>query len=162
MQYLLCFVFGVFLVAVPSRVSAQRGEPAPQEPALQLQLSDAGVEVAPTPPTPPRTVNGYTLEEMEVRVRRAKIGLGVSAFSIVVGSILAAGVGLPNITCTYPGDCPNPSWGMPVFATGVTLAAGGVLGMIATGALLGVRKRKLRFLQTGHHRRQREHYRPLR
>ena len=159
MQYLLGFVFGVALAALPLGARAQHGEPASREPAVQLQLTDAGVEVA---PTSPRTVDGYTLEEMQVRVRRAKIGLGVSVFSIVAGSILAAGVGLPNITCTYPGDCPNPSWGMPVFVTGVTLAAGGVLAMIATGALLGVRKRKLRLLETGHHRRQRERYRPLR
>ncbi len=159
MRYLVGLIFAVALVAAPLSVSAQDGEPAPEEPALQLHLDDVGLEVA---PMPPRTVDGYALEEMEVRVRRAKIGLGVSVFSLVVGSILAAGVGLPNITCTYPGDCPNPSWGMPVFVTGVTLAAGGVLGVIATGALLGVRKRKLRFLQEGHHRRQREHYRPLR
>lgn len=98
MRYLVGFVFVVALVALPLRVSAQNGEPASQEPALQLELTDAGVEVA---PMPPRTVDGYTLEEMEVQVRRAKIGLGVSFFSLVVGSILAAGVGLPNITCTY-------------------------------------------------------------
>ena len=159
MRHLLSFVFGVALAAIPFGVSAQQDEPSSREPAMQLELTDAGVEVA---PMPPQTVDGYTLEEMEVRVRRAKIGLGASVFSVVAGTILAAGVGLPNITCTYPGDCPNPSWGMPVFVTGVTLAAGGVLGMIATGALLGSRKRKLRRLQTGHQRRQRERYRPLR
>ena len=146
-------------VALPLTVRAQDGEPAPEEPTLQLKLDDVGVEVA---AMPPRTVDGYTLEEMEVRVRRAKIGLGASLFSVVVGSILAAGVGLPNISCVEPGDCPNPSWGMPVFVTGLVLAGGGVLGVIATGALLGVRKRKVRWLQEGHHRRQRERYRPLR
>ncbi|UCD24921.1 MAG: hypothetical protein JSW51_03095, partial [Gemmatimonadota bacterium] len=50
-------------------------ESAPEEPALQLQLDDAGVGVVP----PPRTPDRYTLEEMNVRVRRAKIGLGSSA-----------------------------------------------------------------------------------
>jgi hypothetical protein len=54
-------------------------EPAPEEPALQLKLDDAGVEVA---PTPLRTPDGYTLEEMDVRVRRAKIGLGSSAAAL--------------------------------------------------------------------------------
>jgi hypothetical protein len=34
-------------------------EPAPEEPSLQLKLDDAGVEVA---PTPPRTVDGYTMD----------------------------------------------------------------------------------------------------
>ena len=58
MRYLVGFVFVVALVALPLRVSAQNGEPASQEPALQLELTDAGVEVA---PMPPRTVDGYTL-----------------------------------------------------------------------------------------------------
>ena len=51
-------------------------EPAPEEPALQLKLDAACVEVA---PSPLRTPDGYPLEEMDVRVRRAKIGLGSSA-----------------------------------------------------------------------------------
>ena len=47
-------------------------ETASEEPALQLELTPAGVDIA---PSPPRTDDGYTLEEMDVRVRRAKIGL---------------------------------------------------------------------------------------
>jgi len=159
---LMCVLAG--LLASPLSTSAQDGEegattepkveepatssePAPEEAALQLKLDDAGVDVA---PTPPRTADGYTLEEMELRVKRAKIGIGASALSLVVGGILA-GVAVPNLSCessgTGVGDCPIPGWSLPVFVTGVTLAGGGVLGMIATGALLGVRKRKLRRLQ---------------
>jgi hypothetical protein len=77
------------LGSLPLSVSAQAGEEgatsepklrepvpsseqAPEKPALQLRLDDAGVEVA---PGPPRTADGYTLEEMDRRVVRAGIGL---------------------------------------------------------------------------------------
>jgi hypothetical protein len=76
---------------------APSSEPATEEPALQLKLDAAGVDIA---PSPPRTADGYTLEEMDVRVRRAKIGIGSSALAFFVGGILvASGLG---------GDC---SWG---------------------------------------------------
>ena len=65
------------LMALPQSVSAQAGEegttvqpsaeepapssePASKEPALQLKLDAAGVDVT---PSPPRTVDGYTLED---------------------------------------------------------------------------------------------------
>ena len=119
-------------------------EPAPEEPALQLKLDDTGVEVA---PSPPRTADEYALDKMKIRVKRAKIGLGVSAASLAAGGVLV-GVALPNLSCEEPAgsgnSCPIPGWSLPVFVTGVTLAAGGVLGLISTGILLGVRKRKLR------------------
>jgi hypothetical protein len=64
MRYLLGLVFLLALVAAPLSASAQAGEddpvsgepspssePAPEEPALQLRLDDAGVEVVPSPPT---------------------------------------------------------------------------------------------------------------
>ena len=134
---ILCVLAG--LLALPVRAGAQ------------LELDDTGVEVA---PSPRRTPDGYTLEEMELRVKRAKIGIGASALSFVVGGILA-GVAVPNLSCessgTGVGDCPIPGWSLPVFVTGVILAGGGVLGMMATGALLGVRKRKLRRLQEAHY-----------
>jgi len=60
-------------------------EPASEGPALQLELDSAGVEVV---PSPPRTVDGYTLEETELRVRRTKIGLGIS------GGVFVGGVGM--------------------------------------------------------------------
>ncbi|UCF46584.1 MAG: hypothetical protein JSU89_05190, partial [Myxococcales bacterium] len=71
-------------------------EPAPEEPALQLQLDDAGVEVT---PTPPRTFNGYTLEELELRKRRAALGL------IAPAVVTAAGVAL--LVFGTSGDCYN-------------------------------------------------------
>jgi hypothetical protein len=148
------------LVALPLSASAQAGEegairersveepapqsqPAPEEPALQLQLDDAGVEVA---PAPPRTADRYTLEEADLRVRRAAIGLGVSAVVFVAGGVMGA-VALSNYTLS-PTD---PYWIGPVGWTGVGLMAAGGLGMIATSALLGVRKRELRRLQQAHY-----------
>ena len=88
MRFVLAMVLAG-LVASPLSVSAQAGEeataseenlqepappsePAPEEPALQLKLDAAGVDVV---PSPPRTVDGYTLEEIELRIRRARIGL---------------------------------------------------------------------------------------
>ncbi len=70
---------------------APSSEPAPEEPALQLKLDSAGVDVV---PSPPRTADGYTLEEMERRVMLAKLGVGVSAVPIFVGALLAASTAL--------------------------------------------------------------------
>ena len=77
MRYVVGFVFVLAaLAALPQSASAQEAaptpEPASEEPALQLKLDSAGVEAV---PSAPRTVDGYTLEETELRVRRAKIGL---------------------------------------------------------------------------------------
>jgi len=82
MRYLIGFMFLLAgLAALPLSASAQAvdegtepnveepaptSEPAPEEPALELKLDVAGVEVA---PSPPRTPEGYTLEEMELRKR---------------------------------------------------------------------------------------------
>ncbi len=143
------------LVALPLSASAQAGEaattsepnlqepapssePATEQPALQLKLDDAGVEVV---PSPPRTFpDRYT--EMRLRVRRAKIGLGVSAVVMVVGTALAFGGGAASICLSEP--CSRAT-GLTI--TGSIMAAGGAAGMVASGILLGVRKRKLRRLQ---------------
>jgi hypothetical protein len=115
---------------------APSSEPAPEEPALQLKLDDAGVEVV---PSPPRTVDGYTLEEMDVRVRRAGFGLGGSGVSLVIGAmLLASGI---SGECGWGGDVPREKCDRLAYA-GAALAGGGAAGMIATGILLGVRKRK--------------------
>jgi hypothetical protein len=117
---------------------APLSEPASEQPALQLELDSAGVEVV---PSPPRTFpDRYT--EMRLRVRRAKIGLGVSAVVMVVGTALAFGGGAASICLSEP--CSRAT-GLTI--TGSIMAAGGAAGMVASGILLGVRKRKLRRLQ---------------
>jgi len=95
------------------------------------------------------TIDGYTLEEMQVRVKRARIGLGVSIGSMVLGTALSVAAGVNRLYCFEP--CSYPGWVDPVFAIGLTLAVGGTAGMIASGILLGKRKRKLRRLRHAHY-----------
>ncbi len=154
MRYLVSFVFVLALVGSPLSVSAQAGEedttsepnleepapssePAPEEPALQLKLDDAGVGVT---ASPPRTADGYTLHEMELRVRRAKIGLWSTAGATVVGGVII-GASMPCMRATLEEAC----WGP--FLSGVFVGFSGAIGMIVTGTMLGKRKRHLRTLQ---------------
>ena len=164
MRYLVGFVLVLFPLGVGAQdveeaATAEPGvqEPAPsfeppsEQPALQLQLDDAGVEVA---PSPPRTPDGYTLEEMDVRVRRAKIGLGVSGgvflAGVVMGSIYLAKAEPLNICF----DCPPPppesvdrvGW------AGVALTSAGFVGMITSGILLRKRKRDRDSLRGPHYK----------
>ena len=157
MRYLVGFVFVLALVASPLGVSAQTGEkgatpepnleePAPsaetaEEPALQLKLDAAGVEVV---PSQPRTAKGYTLEEMERRVMLAKLGVGVSAVPIFVGALLAASTAFSPLAPRTPEEQTSDR---RLQYTGAALAAGGAASMVAMGIVLGVRKRKLRSLQ---------------
>lgn len=118
-------------------------EPAPEEPAFQLELTPEGVEVVPSPPL---TVDTYKLREMEVRAQRAKIWLGVSVIPVVVGVGILVPVGLFGNDCLIsPG--PTPEMCDRFLYSGMVLGAGGAAAMIATGILLGVRKRKLRRLR---------------
>jgi hypothetical protein len=118
---------------------APSSEAAPEEPALQLKLDDAGVEVV---PSPPRTADGYTLEEMDLRVRRARIGLISSAGAFVVGGVFF-GIGVAesiNNLC-FSGQCaPAPNWVEPFAWTGTVLLVGGFAGMIISGVLYRRRK----------------------
>ncbi|MBW2381176.1 MAG: hypothetical protein JRG70_16795 [Deltaproteobacteria bacterium] len=120
---------------------APSSEPAPEEPALELKLDDAGVEVV---PSPPRTPDGYALEEMERRVMLAKLGVGVSAVPIFVGALLAASTAFSPLAPRTPEEQTSDR---RLQYTGAALAAGGAASMVAMGIVLGVRKRKLRSLQ---------------
>jgi hypothetical protein len=125
--------------------AATASEPNLQEPALQLKLTPAGVDVV---PSPARTVDGYTLEEMETRVRLAKVGVGVSAVPIFVGAVLAVS------TITSPLEPRTPeeqTSDRRTLYAGAALAAGGAAAMIATGGLLAHRKRKRNRLQEAYH-----------
>jgi hypothetical protein len=156
MRYLFGFMCVLALAALPLSVSAQAGEegtepsaeepalpsePALEEPALQLKLDDAGVEVV---PSPPRTADGYTLEEMERRVMLAKLGVGVSAVPIFVGALLAASTAFSPLAPRTPEEQTSDR---RLQYAGAALAAGGAASMVAMGIVLGVRKRKLRSLQ---------------
>jgi len=165
MRYVVGFVFVLALAALPLSASAQdaeegttpepslqesapSSEPAPEEPALQLKLDSAGVDVV---PYPPRTVDGYTLEEMDVRVRRAKIGLGSSAAAFFAGGMfLGFGIGESLDFCF--GECaPVPKRYEVYVWTGTALLVGGFAGMVASGILLRRRKRDRRWLGQAHY-----------
>jgi hypothetical protein len=123
-------------------------EPAPEQPALQLKLDDAGVDVA---PGPPRTIDGYTLEEMDVRVRRAKIGLLSTTGVAVVGAGLF-GAGVARGRSSQDLDALSEG---PLLISGMSLMIGGAVGMIVTGTLLGIRKGELRRLKEARYERRR-------
>jgi hypothetical protein len=138
MRYLVSFVFVLALVGSPLSASAQDNEAGTtSEPALQLvALDSTGVVFTLIPST---TVDGYTLEEMELRVRRAKIGLGVSALSMVVGITLSAVAGA-NAICFFD-PCSVAGWVYPVVALGGVLVVGGIVGMAVSARKLRKRKR---------------------
>ena len=153
------------LMALPQSVSAQdaeegatsepnleqpaapSSEPAPEEPALQLKLDSAGVDVG---PSPPRTVDGYTLEEMELRVQRARIGRWSSAGAFVVGTGMAFGALGAAFCWSNEPDCPA-GWVAPVGWTGMVLMVGGISGMIACGILKRRRRRDRDRLRQAHY-----------
>jgi hypothetical protein len=141
MRCLVGFVLVLALVTSPLGVSAQGGQEAS---AVELQVDEAGVEVV---PSRPRTIDGYTLEEMQLRVKRAKIGLWSTAGATVLGGvIIGAWVG-----CQRSDETANIVACPGALISGVAIGFSGAVGMIVTGALLGSRKRKLRELQQAHH-----------
>jgi hypothetical protein len=94
------------LVASPLSVSAQaasedslsswqvEAKPAPEEPALQLKLDDAGVAVVRSPPP---AIDGYPrriqiIDEPRSRGAKAGIAVGVILGAFIVGSVIAGAV----------------------------------------------------------------------
>ena len=158
MRYVVCFVFLVPLLAVPSSVSAQPGEegtaaqqnveepasstePAPEEPALQLKRDDAGVEVAPSPRLTPAT------EYRKAQARRARAGLAVSVI-FFGGGVVMMGVGFANLegaSLCLEQPCPEAStWPLALSVVGPLLTIGGLAGTIIAGKRLTERKAELR------------------
>ena len=124
---------------------APSSEPAPEEPALQLKLDDAGVEVAPS---------YRAFKEMDRRVKRARIGLGVSivAMTVVGPPLIVAGTAASLSSCEWGGaeDCSPPE--VPgLIAAGAFVTAGGLAGTIASGILLRRRKRERDSLWQAHY-----------
>ena len=161
MRYLVGFVFVLALVASPQSASAQAGEegtisepnlqepapsaePAPDQPALEIQLDPSGADVVPSAERYTLQYSAHLLETVPVgRARKGLIGSGVA---LGVGGVLF-GVSYMDFRIWASADSPPPSWQRPVRVTGGVLMVGGAASMIATGVLLGVRKRKLRRLE---------------
>jgi len=158
MRYLVGFVSA--LVVVPVGVSAQdaefnaeelvpSSEPAPEAPALQLKLDEAGVGVA---PRLPRTPDGDTLEEMELRVKRARIGLWSTAGATLVGlAVFGAGVARGRSSR----DLDKVVDASVLVVSGMVVMITGAAGIITCGALLGPRKKELREARRAHYATQR-------
>jgi hypothetical protein len=132
------------LVALPQSVSAQSSG----EYRLSLwQWHDEALTIALFSSSP--TFEGYDseryssdpysdeLEAMELRVKRAKIGLGVSVIAVVGGSVLF----LYGAAASAPAGA----------ATGLILSLGGTGGTIASGILLRRRKRDRDSLREAHY-----------
>jgi hypothetical protein len=150
------------VVALSQSASAQTGEegtsaepnlveePGPsseaalEEPALQLKIDSAGVEVV---PRAPRTADGYTLEEMDLRVRRARIGLLSTMGVTLLGGVLI-GISIPKLDF-------NTDEGGALFSAGFSVALCGFVGMMTTGGMLAHRKRKRRSLHEAQYERPR-------
>ena len=169
MRYLVGCVCVLALLASPLSASAQaapedslsswqvEAKPAPEEPALQLKLDDTGVGVV---PSLWRTPDGYTLEEMELRVKRARIGYGVSAGVLGVGVLTMLVAGIAGLATWEPLSGPPTSGGRytrndRALIAGAVVASSGLAGAITAGGILGHRKRKLRRLEQAHYGRPR-------
>ena len=124
-------------------------EPNLQEPALQLELTPAGVDVV---PSPARIVDGYTLEEMDLRVKRARIWL-LSMTGVTVAGVALFGPGVAQAARSSQdvagvGDALSAG---PLLISGMVAMIGGAVGMIASGILLGSSKGELRRLKEARH-----------
>jgi hypothetical protein len=93
---------------------------------------------------PPPTVDGYTLEELNVRIRRARIGLYATTGLTVVGIPLMI-VGAQR--CLAVTDCGGTY--RRLAGAGAIIATLGGTGMLVTAIMLGVRKGKRRALERG-------------
>jgi hypothetical protein len=161
MRYLGAFVFVLALVTSPLTVGAQdtedgarvapdlqepepSTEPGPEEPALQLQLDNPGVDLAPT-------LRGGHYQKTQLR--RARIGLAGSVIAFG-GGVAMMGVGFANIEwgsnfCFFE-PCPQtPTWAILLAVIGPLLAIGGLTGMILTGKRLARQKKRLRWYAGG-------------
>jgi hypothetical protein len=173
MRYLIGFVcLLAALVASPLSAGAQTGqegaasepnlqepapssEPAPEEPALQLQLDDTGVEVAPG--YPPRTAEGYTLEQAEHVVETDRRGLIISSvfFGVGVGALAGGFAWGPHAECgdddpaTF--DVCIPPGPIVLGTLGAVMATGGLIGMAIKASSLAKTRSELRELKESHY-----------
>jgi len=131
---------------------AAPSEPTPEDPWLELELDDDSVKLAPATVEEmemdrraKRARLGY--KELENRVGRAKIGLGVSVSLTVLGAMLAGVGALGELCIAPPPDEPCAESFPGLIATGTVMGVGGLAGTIASGVLLRQHKRALRELR---------------
>lgn len=116
---------------------------APEEPAMKLELDSAGIGVT---SSQPRTPDGFTLEQLDRKVRNAKIGVGVSVPLMLAGTTMTVLAASGSICISFGSPCQTPNWVAPVGISGGILALGGLVGMIASSVLLRRAKQKRKLL----------------
>jgi len=114
----------------------------PQSASAEDNQKRARTVATPDPEGP--TTHGYSLEEMDLRVKRARIGLITSGAITLVGGLL---IGLPFALVTRADDVGGIYAAGFVVVAGIVITVGGIAGMIATGILLRKRKQKRRGLE---------------
>ena len=144
MRRLVSLEVVIALWALPVSVAAQ----APEEDSLSSwQTYEEGTdETAPetrereTVVVPP--VDPAVLERLELRVKRARIGLLSTTGLLIVGMALTTAVGLL---------APSGEVGLnPVLIAGFSFTGAGLLGMITSGGILGHRNKELRRVKPLH------------
>jgi hypothetical protein len=164
MRYLVGFGLALALVAFPQNTSAQAGEEGTtSEPNLDEPVSSPppGTEVPDIDTLSQRAIEHYEIryeiqseeledagEKMELRVKRAKIGYGVSAGVLGVGVLTMLVAGVVGLATWEPLSGPPTSGGRyttndRALIAGAVLASSGLVGMITAGGIWGHRKRKL-------------------
>ena len=119
MRFGVC-IFLLVPVASPLSTSAQDAQDGSSS-SWQVQYE----------PSPSRA----ELKEMDLRVKRAGIGMGVSAGSAAAGGVLAlAGFGQCGIMGPWTEKCNRLTW------SGVAIASAGAVALISTGILYGIRQ----------------------
>jgi hypothetical protein len=106
--------------------------------AQDVDQNAPALAVAASSDEPETTSLGLRLEEVKLRVRRARIGLLSMTGVFVVGTSLYVGTAARTWTGTGPD---------PLRVVGASLFVSGAVGMLATGIVLGVRNRQLNELE---------------
>jgi hypothetical protein len=140
MRYWIGFV--VAAAAVPAAGVAQNNEESVDEPEAAASRLERWYPEAFEAPRPKEVPPGPPMSSEGKKVRNAKIGLGVSAVVVVAGVVMATVAAGPVID--FSGGSSSDSGGDAVIWAGTAVAAAGGASMIATGIMLGTRKRELR------------------
>lgn len=128
--------------------------PASAQPASHESTEPSGsmslVTATPQPSTSPPSWFERELEDTAMRIQRTRNALIGTSVGLAVGLILAGAAlsqceSVPNFDGTDEYRCNDA--GNALFATGGTIAGLSIIGMITSGAMLGVANRNKRQLQ---------------
>ena len=142
MRYGIGFVVVVAAAAVPAAGVAQNNEQSVDEPEAAASRLERWYPEAFEAPRPKEVPPDPPMSSEEKKIRNAKIGLGMSSVAVVAGVVMATVAAGPAID--FSDGSSSDSGGDAVIWAGTAIAAAGGALMIATGILLGTRKRELR------------------